>query len=434
MSDNENLPDIVPERKGENPVAVKSGIKQRKSNLAIHGGKPVRKKLPQQRVLVDEKDIKAVGKVLKSGLLTALSNPVVDEFEKKFAEYCGAKYGVAVNSGTAALHVALAALDVGPGDEVIVPPYTFIATASAVLQQNAVPVFADVDPSTLNIDPAEIEKKITRRTKAIIPVHIFGLPANMKEINRIARKRGIPVIEDACQAHGATIDGKRAGSFGKLACFSFQESKNLATGEGGMIVANDRKLAEKCRVIKHIGMAARYEYVTLGYNYRLPAVSAALGLAHLKKLNAFNRHRRTMAEYYRKNLKGLPLELVDEPKGYRSANHLFPIKLAPRLTDSLEKSFEIYCALAAENIPIWWVYPKPLYQVEFLQQRKAYTKECPFVCKNRNKSYSYKKVKCPVAEDVTMRTFVLITAPCYGETVARDTIKALRKVLPYFDN
>ncbi|MFH1539945.1 MAG: DegT/DnrJ/EryC1/StrS family aminotransferase [bacterium] len=414
-------------------MAVKPEKKAERGRLAIHGGKPIQKKPPQQKVLIEDKDIKAVVKVMESGFLTALSNPVVGEFERKFAEYCGVKYGIAVNSGTAALHVALAALDVGPGDEVIVPPYTFIATASAVLQQNAVPVFADVDPTTLNIDPAEIEKKITRRTKAIIPVHIFGLPADMKEINKIAKKRGIPVIEDACQAHGATIKGKRVGGFGKMACFSFQESKNLTTGEGGMIVTDDKKLAEKCRIIKHIGMAARYEYVTLGYNYRLPAMSAALGLAHLKKLDAFNDHRRNMAEYYSDNLNDLPLELVNEPTGFRSAHHLFPIKLAPHLTDSLEKSYEIYCALAAENVPIWWVYPRPLYQIEFLQERKAYTKECPFVCKNRNKPHSYKKVKCPVTEDVTMRTFVLITAPCYGESVARDTVRALKKVLPHFE-
>jgi dTDP-4-amino-4,6-dideoxygalactose transaminase len=331
---------------------------------------------------------------------------------------------VAVNSGTAALHVALAAADVGPGDEVIAPPYTFIATVSAIIQQNAIPVFADIDRETLNIDPARVEERITRRTKAVVPVHLFGLPADMDRITAIAKLRGITVIEDACQAHGAVYKGRKAGSMGDMACFSFQESKNMAAGEGGAIVTNDSALAEKCRIIRHIGMAAKYEYVALGYNYRMPAMSAAVALAQLGKLNAFNAHRARMADYYRKRLAGLPVKTYDPPPGVVSANHLFPVTLP---TSGIEHTFEIYKALAAENVPVWWVYPRPLNSVDFIKNKRAYPKGCPFDCPHAAPSKS--GGGCPVADELSARTLVLVTAPCYGEAVARDTVKAIRKVL-----
>ncbi|HOO56351.1 MAG TPA: DegT/DnrJ/EryC1/StrS family aminotransferase [bacterium] len=398
-------------------------------DLAVNGGKPVREHPPEQKVLTDETEINEVVKVIKSGKLTSLSSDVVEKFENEFAGYCGAKYAIAVNSGTAALHVALAALDIGPGDEVIVPPYTFIATASAVLQQNALPVFADIKRDTLNIDPVEIEKKITPRTKAIIPVHIFGMPAEMKAINRVARRHNIPVIEDACQAHGATIDGKMVGNFGKLACFSFQESKNMATGEGGIIVTNNRTLAEKCRIIRHIGMKGKYEYVTLGYNYRMPAMSAAVGLAQLKKLPDFNRYRAETAEYFRRKLTGLPIEFIDAQKGIVSANHLFPFVLK---TKTIEETYGIYSALCAENIPVWWVYPRPIYSVEFFKDMKVYPKSCPFCCGLRNEKYNCKDNECPVAEEITRSTLVLPVAPCYSSAVKSAIVKAMWKVIPFY--
>jgi perosamine synthetase len=407
----------------------KSAKKTGKSDLALHGGRPVRARMPEQRAITGDEEIRAVTRVLRSGRLTALSNPVVGELERRFAEYCGAKYAVAVNSGTAALHVALAALGVGPGDEAIVPPYTFIATASAVLQQNAVPIFADIDPETLNLDPTDFEKKITPRTKAVIPVHLFGLPADMDAINRIARRHGIAVVEDACQSHGAIYKGEKTGTLGKIACFSFQESKNMMSGEGGMIVTNDKTLHKTCHIIKHIGMKGRYEYATLGYNYRLPATAAAIGIEQLKKLDGFNTHRRMMADYYRENLAGLPLKMIDEPAGLKSANHLFPILLP---AGSERGTREILKALTAENVLAWWVYPMPLYKVKFLRELDAYPKSCPFGCELRGDSYSYAGKKCPAAEDVTMRTLVLPTAPCHPLSVAHDTVRGLRKVLSYY--
>jgi perosamine synthetase len=401
-----------------------------KKQLAINGGKPALNKMPVQKIVMDESEYGEVLKVLKSGHLNALTNDVVAGFEQKFAKWCGANHGIAVNSGTAALHVALAALGVGPGDEVIVPPYTFIATISAVLQQNAVPVFADIDPATLNMDPAAFEKKITPRTRAVIPVHLFGMPADMDAINRIARKHKIAVIEDACQAHGAIYKGKKVGTLGLMACFSFQESKNMATGEGGIVLTNSDKHDAQARIVRHIGMRNKYEYITLGYNYRLPALSAAVGIAQLKKLEAFNRHRARMADIYREELAGLPLQFIAEPEGCRSANHLCPVVLAPEFKRRMN---EIVVALLAENAPAWWVYPEPIYNVPFMKKREAYKNECPFACPLGGKKYVYRQNECPNAEDIAARTLVLPTAPCYSESTARGVSKAMWKVLSHFD-
>lgn len=423
---------IKPNKKVSEIASQKAPKKTPKNELALWGGKPVRKIMPEQKAVIGSEELAEVKKVLSSNHLTSLSNDIVEDFEKQFADYCGVKYGIAVNSGTAALHVALAALDVGPGDEVIVPPYTFIATVSAVLQQNAVPVFADIDPATLNISASEIEKKITFRTRAIIPVHLFGLPADMKAINKIAKKHNIAVIEDACQSHGALYHGKMVGGFGKMACFSFQESKNMVTGEGGIVVTNDKKLADKCRIIKHIGMRSKYEYITLGYNYRLPAMSAAVGIAQLKKLDGFNAHRRMMADYYREHLSGLPLETISEPADVFSSYHLFPVILNKSIAPKQERTAEIIKALNAENIPAWWVYPRPIYEVDFIVQKKAYKRGCPFNCPMRDEDYGYGKGACPAAEDIAARTVVLPTSPCFSLSVAKDTVKAIRKVVGYF--
>lgn len=402
-----------------------------KKKLAYFGGEPVRKTMPQQIVVAGREEADAVAKVIASGRISALSNDIVEEFEKDFATYTGTKHAVAVNSGTAALHVALAALGVGPGDEVIVPPYTFIATASAVIQQNAVPVFADIDSATLNIDPAQVERKITKRVKAIIPVHLFGLPAAMKELNRIGRKHGVPIIEDACQAHGATYGGKKVGSIGDMGCFSLQESKNITAGEGGVITTDSDKLAKQCRIIRHIGMAAKYQYVTLGYNYRLTAMGAAFAKAQLGRIDEFNAHRRGMADIYREGLRGLPLEMIAEPDGSRSAYHLFPVTLSKEVAPTAAKMKKIHAMITAENVPASWVYPRSLNEVDFIKNKKAHGKKCPFDCPHRQAPAKYEKGQCPASDDVTARTLVLFTAPCYSQRVARDTVKAIKKVLRY---
>lgn len=222
----------------------------------------------------------------------------MERFEMKFAEYVGVKHAIAVCNGTAALHTALVALEVGPGDEVIVPSFTFIATSNSVLYQRAKPVFVDIDPHTYNVDVNEIEKKVTKKTKAIIPVHYAGQPADMDPINEVAEKYGLSVIEDSAEAHGSLYKGKKAGSLGSLACFSFYPNKGMTTGEGGMITTNDEEVAEKVRMIRSHGQDRRYHHVILGYNYRMTDFQAALGLVQLKRLDWVNSKKVKAARRY----------------------------------------------------------------------------------------------------------------------------------------
>jgi perosamine synthetase len=236
-------------------------------------------------VQVDEESIQSIVAVLKSGQLA--QGPVVEEFEKAFAAYTGARYAVAVNSGTAALHVALMAAGIGPGDEVIVPSFSFIATANCCLFVGARPVFAEVDEKTFNISPLDIEKKITPRTRAVIIVHLYGQPCDMAEIVALCQKHNLVLIEDACQAHGAEYKGRKAGSFG-LGCFSFYPTKNMTTGEGGMLTSSDPEIVRKARLARQHGQSRRYVHEVLGYNFRMTDIAAALGLGQLKKLDRLN--------------------------------------------------------------------------------------------------------------------------------------------------
>lgn len=222
--------------------------------------------------------------------------PQVEEFEKAFADYIGTKYAVAVNSGTAALHLALMASGIGSGDEVITTPFSFIATANCCLYCGAVPVFADIDGKTFNIDPHFIEKKITRKTKAMIIVHLYGQPCDMDDILAICQKHNLVLIEDACQAHGAEYNGNKVGSFG-IGCFSFYPTKNITTGEGGIITTNYENVAQKARMMRQHGQSQRYVHDILGYNFRMTDIAAAIGICQLKKLDIANSKRIKNASY-----------------------------------------------------------------------------------------------------------------------------------------
>lgn len=234
----------------------------------------------------------------------------ITEFEKEFAEYCGAKYGIATFNGTVALHLALRALMIDKGDEVIVPDLTFIATANVVTYCNAKPIFIDSHPDYWCIDPEKIEEKITTKTKAIIPVHLYGHPCDMDAIMKIAKKHGSYVIEDAAEAHGARYKGKKVGSFGDISCFSFYGNKIITTGEGGMCLTNDQELAEKMRILRDHGMNPdkRYWYDVIGFNYRMTNVQAAIGIAQLKKINKFIKRKRQIASKYNDELKDFEKE------------------------------------------------------------------------------------------------------------------------------
>lgn len=269
-----------------------------KNKLALLGGSRVREKPFPQYPLIGEEEKRAVLEVLKSGNLSTFSASTagfmggkkIQEFERNFADYFGAKHAIAVNSATAALHCALASIGCGPGDEVIVPPYTFTATATSVLMHNSIPIFSDVDPKTFCLDPKLLEEKINTKTKAILPVHLLGHPADMEMIMEIARKNDLTVIEDNAQSPGAKIDGRYAGTIGDLGIFSFQETKNIAVGEGGMIISDNDELAQRCRMVRNHGeviiQGKKREYLSniIGWNYRMTELEAAIGIEQFKKV------------------------------------------------------------------------------------------------------------------------------------------------------
>ena len=257
-------------------------------------------KVPIAKPIIGDEEIENVVEVLKSGMIA--QGPKVEEFEEEFAEWVGADYGIAVNSGTAALHVALLSCGIGEGDEVITSPFTFIASGNSIVYTGAKPVFADIDLETYTIDPDSIEDLITENTKAILPVQLYGQSADMDRINEIAEKYGLTVIEDAAQAHGATFNGTPVGSMGDMACFSFYPTKNMTTSEGGIITTNDEELAENARIFRAHGASIRYHHSEIGYNFRMTDISAAIGLAQLDKIDDFNCKRIENAAYLNEGL------------------------------------------------------------------------------------------------------------------------------------
>ena len=258
-------------------------------------------KVPVAKPIIGDEEIENVVEVLKSGMIA--QGPKVAEFEQKFADWIGTKYAIAVNSGTAALHVALLSCGIGKGDEVITTPFTFIASGNAIVYTGAKPVFADIDLKTYTLNPDTIESLITENTKAILPVHLYGQSANMDRINEIAEKHGLIVIEDAAQAHGATCNGKNVGNMGDMACFSFYPTKNMTTSEGGIITTNDEDLAESAKIFRAHGASVRYHHDAIGYNFRMTDISAAIGLAQLEKIDGFNDKRIENADYLNEGLK-----------------------------------------------------------------------------------------------------------------------------------
>ena len=318
--------------------------------------------IPIAKPLIGQEEIRGVLDVLQSG--TIAEGPRVREFEESFAEYVGTKHAVAVNSGTAALLVGLQARGIGPGDEVIVPPFTFIATANAVLFAGARPVFADVEPETFNIDPDDIKRKITGRTKGIIPVDLYGHPAPMDEIMAIARRHGLSVIEDACQAHGAAIGGRKCGSF-DLGCFSFYPTKNMTTSEGGMLTTDDGAVAEKARMLRSHGSRVRYYHELLGFNLRMTDICAAIGLAQLRKIDGYDEQRIANARLLTEKLQGIPGIVPPAVRaGCRHVFHQYTI----RVTEAFGPSRDALAAqLAAAGIGTGVYYPVPIHKQQLYQ-------------------------------------------------------------------
>ncbi len=266
----------------------------------------------------------AVQRVLASGQLA--QGEQVATFEQRFAETCHVREAVAVSSGTAALHLALLAHDIGPGDEVITTAFSFAATASVILLVGAAPVFVDIEPDTYNIDPALVEAAVTPHTKAIMPVHLYGNPCDMKRLEALAAAHHLALIEDACQAHAAKIDGKSVGSFG-TGCFSFYATKNMTTGEGGMVTTNDPVIAERIRLLRNHGQTERYYHTTLGYNLRMTEIQGALGLVQVEKLEQFTEQRIANAAFLTQCLSESIQTPVVRP-GFRHVYHQYTIRVA----------------------------------------------------------------------------------------------------------
>jgi len=269
-------------------------------------------KIPLGHPDIGKDEIQAVTETMKSGWVT--QGRKVEQFEDAFANYCGTKHGIAANSGTAALHLALAALDIKPGDEIITTPLSCVATTNPILYQGARPIFVDVEPETLNINPELIERRITPKTKAILPVHLFGHPVDLDPLLEIAQNHNIPVIEDAAQAHGARYKGTRVGSFGHTSCFSFYADKLITTVEGGMALTNDPETAYKMRLLRSLGMTKenKFYHPVLGYNYKMPDISAAIGLIQLRKLDSYIEKKRGNIAYLKDQINHSNLKLPGE--------------------------------------------------------------------------------------------------------------------------
>ena len=294
----------------------------------------------------------AIQNVLESGQFVL--GQEVENFEKEFAAYCRTNHAVGVNSGTSALHLALLAAGVGPGDEVITVPFTFVATTAAVIYAGARPVFVDIDPETFNMDPNQIERAITKRTKAILPVHLYGQTADLDPIVDIAKRHNLVVIEDACQAHGAVYKGRRAGSLGDIGCFSFYPGKNLgAYGEGGAVTTNNARYAQTIRCLRDWGQEEKYHHVLQGFNYRMDGIQGAVLKIKLNKLESWNASRARAAETYRQLLSDTAIDLPAAAAGRSHAWHLY-------VTRHTEREC-LRAALVAASIGCGIHYPVPVH-------------------------------------------------------------------------
>jgi len=356
----------------------------------------------QYQSIKDEVNV-SIQQVMDSGRFALGEN--VKSFEKEFASFCGAEYAVGVANGTDALHLALLACGIGKGDEVITAPDTFIATTEAISQTGARIVFVDVNLSTYNIDVSQIEKAINKKTKAILPVHLFGQPADMNPIVKIARKYNLKVIEDACQAHGAEYKSKKAGSIGDAGCFSFYPSKNLgAFGDGGIMVTNNKEIAQKVKMLRDHGQIKKYEHLVEGYNSRLDEIQAGILRVKLKRLNAWNNLRRGNASIYNELLKNID-EIITpfEAEYVRHIYYLYVIRTKKR--DKLQEY------LKSKGIGTGLHYPIPLHL------QKAY------------KYLGYKEGDFPIAEKVAREGLSL---PMFPELTEEQIEKVAREIKAFF--
>lgn len=364
---------------------------------------------------ITEKEIEAVCAVLRTPNLSL--GPKVPEFEAALAKYIGRKRAVAVNSGTSGLFLCMIALGIGPGDEVITTPFTFIATANCIMMVGAKPVFVDIDPATLNIDPSKIESKITDKTKAVLPVEVFGNPAGFDKICKIADKHNLTVIEDSCEALGSALNGKMAGTFGKMSVFAFYPNKQITTGEGGMILTDDDDLADMCVSLRNQGRGkvpqgmagatgAWLSHERLGYNYRLSDINCALGIAQLSRIDEIKDKRAQVAKWYQQMLSGDDRLIVPtEPPGCKVSWFVFVVRLAHSF--SQKQRDKILESMKNKGIQVS-NYFSPVHLQPFMAKR-----------------FDHKKGDFPITESVAERTIAL---PFYNN-LTKDDVAIVCKTL-----
>lgn len=402
--------------------------------LALFGGKKIREKPFPPYPVLGREESGAVKKLLKtnrlSGFVAAagenfLGGPKVKELEEAIRKYFNVTYAITVNSGTAGLHCALAALDLKAGHEVIVPPYTMSATATAVLMTGATPVFADIDEDDFCINPVEIEKNINSNTKAIVVVHLFGCPSQMDKISKVAKKHNLVVIEDCAQAPGAMYKNRLVGTLGDIGVFSFNQHKTITTGEGGFIITNDKKIALKMQLIRNHGeavvegMGLGDEYADIiGYNYRLTELEAAVGIVQFSKLDMLNRQRIRLAEYLIKSLSKIDGLILPSVRDFcKHVYFLFPIRIdSSRI--GIDRG-QLADALAAEGIPFGKGYVKPLYLLPIYQKRQ-----------DRQR---YETGTCPVAERLHYKELINSSPALLRHPLTKkdmdDVIAAFQKII-----
>lgn len=390
---------------------------------AILGGKPIRNELmPYGKQYIDDSDIEAVMKVLQSSFLT--TGPKIEEFEKKLCDITGAKYAVAISSGTAALHAACFAADIKEGDEVITTPITFVASANCILYCRGVPIFADIDPNTWNIDPKEIIKKITKKTKAVIAVDFTGQAVQLEEIKEICKKYDLILIEDAAHSLGTKYNGVSVGNISDITTFSFHPVKTITCGEGGAVLTNNETYYKRIKLFRSHGITREIneisqcpydgynEQIGLGYNYRLTDLQAALGVSQLDKLSVFSKRRSDIVRKYNEAFSKIKqLTIQQEILESETTRHLYILRIKPKLL-KVDRN-EIYKALGAENIGIQ-VHYSPVYLHPYYQ------------------SLGYSKGICPIAENLYEE---IITIPLYFSMTDQDVdcvINAVNKIIDYY--
>ncbi len=412
------------------------------AQLALLGGPPVRSQPFPRHPIIGDEEKRAVLEVLDSGNLSTftavpgeyfLGGRRIKEFERMFADYHGARYAVAFNSATAALHAAVVAVGVQPGEEVIVPPYTFTSTATCALMHNAIPVFADVDARAYCLDPQAVERAVTPLTRAVIPVHLFGGPADMDGLMAVARRHHLKVIEDCAQAPGARYKGRLVGTIGDCGIFSFTENKNITTGEGGMLITNDEAIAYVAQGVRNHGevilegqRVRTYTPTMLGWNYRMTEIEAALGIIQFGRMDELNQSRIELARYLSGKLRGV--EGLTTPEVYPGAKHVFyvyPLKYDEARVGIPRQAF--VDALNAEGIPFGAGYVKPLYLSPLYHEAK------PFAYKYYTGKAGYDKGLCPTAERLYERELILTPVVRPPALVADmdDIAAAVRKVLEH---